>query len=95
MSEINLSETVAVDPALIASAKLLKKGAKIGEAQANEAAPDAEKLTAPEDELIVVLQDGTGFAIRGERDAKQAWDTLERARKEGNLNFQMTLADAR
>lgn len=94
MSEIKLSDTVAVDPTLIASAKLLKKGAKIGGAPTNQTQGQGEELTAPEDELIVALQDGTEFAIRGERDAKQAWSALERERRTGNLDFQMTVTGA-
>ena len=95
VSEIKLSDNVAVDPSSIESVKLLKRGAKIEGGITAQLQTEAEELTAPEDELIVVLKDGTEFAIRGEREAAQAWAALEQARSAGNAAFQMTRTGSR
>jgi hypothetical protein len=95
VSEIKLSGNIAVDPSSIESVKLLKRGAKIEGGITAQLQTDAEELTAPEDELIVALKDGTEFAIRGEREATQAWEALEQARGAGNARFEMTRSGSR
>jgi hypothetical protein len=37
------------------------------------------------------LKDGSEFAIRGEQQAKRAWDALARARSDAKLNFESTV----
>jgi hypothetical protein len=89
MSQVKLSDDITIDATQIESAKFIKKGEKTGASAIPLSSPDPEEVTAPEDELIVHLQNGTQFAIRGEREAKAAWDALTRARESDSLKFQM------
>jgi hypothetical protein len=73
----------------------LKKGETISNGVTSQRSGESESLTAPEDELIVTVRNGTEFAVRGEREVKRAWDALEQARKAESLNFSMTVGDRR
>jgi hypothetical protein len=95
VSEIKLNDDITIDSAQIESAKLLKKGETISNGVTGQRSGESESLTAPEDELIVTVRNGTEFAVRGEREVKRAWDALEQARKAENLNFSMTVGDHR
>jgi hypothetical protein len=75
---MELDKDVTVDPKQIERVMLVKKGAKIGARIATMPSSDAEDLRAPEDELIVHMKDGSATAIRGEQEAKRAWDALDR-----------------
>ena len=92
MSQVKLSDEISIDAAQIESAKLIKSGQKTGGTATISSSPEPDAVTAPEDELIVHLHGGTHFAIRGEKEAKLAWDTLSRARESEQLNFEMAQA---
>jgi hypothetical protein len=89
MSQVKLSNDVTIDAAQIVSAKLVRGGEKTGATAITLSSADPEEITAPEDELIVHLQNGTQFAIRGEAEVNAAWEALTRARDEEKLKFQM------
>jgi len=93
VSQIKLSDDVAVDAGQIKIAKLIKKGAKTGTKALSLSSQALEEVTAPEDELIVHLLDGAEFAIRGEQEVKSAWDELTKARSAQKLNFPMNLLE--
>ena len=93
MSTIQLNNEVEVDPSQIASVTLEKKGAKISSKVVSVSSGDWQDLRVPEDSLIVRLNDGAEFAIRGEQEAKQAWDQLRAAKEGQSLSFGMKVSD--
>ena len=92
MSELALSDQIAVDPTQIESVRLDKKGAKISSKVVSVASGDWQDLTVPEDSLIVRLKDGSEFVIRGEQEAKRAWDALSQARNQHRLSFESSVS---
>ena len=91
MSTIQLSDDNEIDPSQIASASLEEKGAKVTSKVVSVGSGDWEDLRVPEDSLIVRLKDGGEFVIRGEREAKKAWDLLTKARDQQHLEFSMNV----
>ncbi len=89
MSTIQLSPDIEIDPKQIASVTLEKKGAKISSKVVSVSSGDWQDLRVPEDSLIVRLSDGAEFAIRGEGEAKRAWDQLREVKDQQNLGFGM------
>ncbi len=93
MSTIQLSKDIEVDPTQIASVTLEKKGAKISSKVVSVSSGEWQDLRVPEDSLIVRLSDGSEFAIRGEQEAKTAWDQLRAAKEGQSLGFGMNISD--
>jgi hypothetical protein len=91
VSNISLSDDIAVDAAQIDAVRLEEKGAKISSRVVSVAAGDVPDLTVPEDSVIVRLKDGSEFVIRGEEAAKRAWSELEKARQASGASFESTV----
>ena len=89
MSTIKLGQDIEVEPSLIASAQLERRGAKISSKVVSVASGDFQDLRVPEDSLIVRLQDGAEFVIRGEKDAQQAYDQLSQIKEREKLGFEL------
>ncbi len=89
MSTIQLSQDIQVDASQIASAKLDKKGSKISSGAITVTSDGSQELQVPEDSLIVKLEDGSEFVIRGEKEAKAAWDILNGLKTKEKLSFQL------
>jgi hypothetical protein len=89
VSTIQLSQDIQVDPLQIASAKLDKKGSKISSGAITVSSEGSQDLQVPDDSLIVKLEDGSEFVIRGEKEAKAAWDLLNEIKIKEKLSFQL------
>ena len=93
VNTIQLNKDIEVDPTQIASVTLEKKGAKISSKVVSVSSGDFQDLRVPEDSLIVRLSDGAEFAIRGEQEAKSAWDQLRAAKEAQSLGFGMSISN--
>ncbi|MDQ2841717.1 MAG: hypothetical protein M3Y72_11890 [Acidobacteriota bacterium] len=91
MSTIQLSNEIAVEPTEIVSVTLEEKGAKISAKVVSVSSGDWQDLRVPEDSLIVRLSDGGEFVVRGEQEAKRAWDQLREAKERDSLRFGMNI----
>lgn len=91
MSKIQLNQEIEVELTEIESASLEKKGAKISSKVVSVSSGDWEDLRVPEDSFIVRLKDGAEFVIRGEKEARSAWDQLKLAKDQQSLAFGMNI----
>lgn len=89
MSTIQLSNGIEVEPEQIASVAFEEKGAKISSKVVSVSSGDWQDLRVPEDSVIVRLHDGAEFIVRGEQEAKQAWQQLDQIKKQQSLSFAM------
>jgi hypothetical protein len=89
VSTIRLNDDIEVESAQIASVTLEEKGAKVSAEVVSVSSGDWQDLRVPEDSLIVRLQDGGEFAIRGKQAARIAWDKLAEVKTEQGLQFEM------
>ena len=87
MSAIQLSQEISVEPSQIVSVTLEEKGAKISGKVVTVSSGGFEDLQVPEDSLIVRLNDASEFVIRGEQEARRAWDQLKEIKETQNLSF--------
>ena len=87
MSAIQLSQDITVEPSQIISVTLEEKGAKISGKVVSVSSGGFEDLQVPEDSLIVRLNDGGEFVIRGEQEARRAWDQLKEVKEAQHLGF--------
>lgn len=89
MSTIQLSDEIQVDPSQIASVTFDEKGAKISGNAVSVSGGDWTDLRVPEDSLIVRLNDGAEFVIRGQQEARKALDLLNQAKSQNRLPFEI------
>ena len=94
MSTIQLSQDIEVEPAQIATVQLERRGAKISSKVVSVASGDFQDLRVPEDSLIVRLQDGAEFVIRGEAAAQQAYDQLKQVKEREKLGFELGVTES-